>query len=79
MITRGDNISDLAVIPGSPADKANLRENDIILSVNDKEVNADNSLAKLIQQFSPGDEIKLKIWRQGEEKEVMVKLEEYKE
>lgn len=79
LITRGDNISDLAVIPGSPADKANLRENDIILSVNDKQVNADNSLAKLIQQFSPGDEIKLKIWRQGEEKEVMVKLEEYKE
>ncbi len=78
LITRGDNITDLAVIPGSPADKANLRENDIILAINDQEVSVDNSLAKLIQQFSPGDEIKLKIWRQGETKEVLVKLEEYK-
>jgi len=79
LIVRGENSSELAIIPGSPADKANLRENDIILEIDGQKIDSDNSLAKIIQKYSPNDEMKLKIWRQGEEKEVVVKLEEYKE
>ncbi len=79
LILRGDSRSDLAVIPGSPADKADLRENDIILEVNGDKITEEVSLAESIQKYSPGDNVRLKIWRQGDIKEVVVKLEEYKE
>ncbi len=79
LIVRGEKRTELAVIPGSPADKAGLVENDIILEVNGVKVDENNSLAKLIQQYNVGDVITLKIWHKGEEKEVQVKLGEYKE
>lgn len=78
LIVRGENRTDLAVIPGSPADKAGLVENDIILEVNGKKINEDNPLVKVIGKFKVGEEITLKILRKGEEKEVKVKLEEMK-
>lgn len=76
LVVRGDTQTDLAVIPGSPADKAGLRENDIILEINSKKVNQDNDLAKQIQLLSVGQVINLKILSRGEEKLVQVKLEE---
>ncbi len=79
LIVKGEKRTELAVIPGSPADKAGLVENDIILEVNGVKVDENNSLAKLIQQYNVGDVITLKIWHKGEEKEVQVKLGEYKE
>ena len=78
LIVRGENRTDLAVIPGSPADKAGLVENDIILEVNGKKINENNPLSSVIGKFKVGDEITLKILRKGEEKEVKVKLEEMK-
>jgi len=70
---------DLAVIPGSPADKAGLVENDIILEVNGEKIDQDYPLMKAIAKFKPGDEITLKVLHKGEEKEVKVRLEELKE
>ncbi len=78
IIARGEEIADLAIVPGSPADKAGLAENDIILEVNGTKVDDDNPLAKLVGKYKPGDEIKLKIYHKGEEKEVSLKLEESK-
>ncbi len=78
LIIRGEERTDLAVIPGSPADKAGLVENDIILEVNGKKIDDKNPLAKAIGKFKPGDEITLKVLHKGEEKEVKVKLEEMK-
>lgn len=78
LITRGEKITDFAVMPGSPADKAGLVENDIILEVNGKKVDSKNQLVELISNSNVGDEITLKIWHKGETKEVKVKLEEKK-
>jgi len=78
LIIRGKKPEDLAVIPGSPADKAGLVENDIILEINGKKINQKNSLAKLISKCNVGDEVILKVLHKGEEKEVKVKLEERK-
>ncbi|MDA2935619.1 trypsin-like peptidase domain-containing protein [Patescibacteria group bacterium AH-259-L05] len=79
LIVKGSRIEDLAVIPGAPADKAGLVENDIILEVNGAKITESSSLAKQIQKYEPGDEITLKILHDGEEKTVTATLEEYKE
>ncbi len=79
LIIRGEDRTELAVIPGSPADKAGLVENDIILSVDGEELKDGNSLAKIISKHSPGDKVTLKILHKGDEKEVKVELEEMKD
>ncbi len=76
LIVRGDNPTDLAVIPGSPADKAGLVENDIILEVNGQKVDASHPLVNLISGFKPGDKVTLKVSHKGEEKDVQVTLGE---
>jgi serine protease Do len=76
IILRGQRMTDLAVIPGSPADKAGLVENDIILEINGEKINENNSLADIIGKYNVGDEITLKVWHKGEVKEVKLKLEE---
>lgn len=78
LITRGSEPGELAVLPGSPADKAGLIENDIILEFNGVKVDGKNSLIALIGKCSVGDEIALKILRKGAEKQIKVKLEERK-
>jgi len=79
LILRGEKISDLAIVPGSPADKAGLTENDIILEINGIKIDSDNPLNRVIAKFKPNDEIILKVLHKGEEKKVKVKLEERKE
>lgn len=76
LIIRGQNMTDLAVIPGSPADKAGLLENDIILEINDRKIDQENPLNKVISQYNPGDEIEIKLIHKGEEKKMKLKLEE---
>lgn len=79
LIVRGQTTSDLGVIPGGPADKAGLEENDIILEINGQKIDLDHSLAKEIAKYNPGDKIQAKIMHDGKEKTVEITLEEYKE
>lgn len=79
LVSRGETAQDLAVIPNSPADKAGLRENDIILEMDGQAIDEEHQLATMIQSKLPGDTVKLKILRQGKEQEVTVKLEEWKD
>ncbi|MFZ2970701.1 MAG: trypsin-like peptidase domain-containing protein [Minisyncoccia bacterium] len=78
LIVRGETAEDLAVIPGSPADKAGLVENDIILEADGIKLDENSSLSQIVQDHSVGDEISLKILHRGEEKTIKVKLEEAK-
>ncbi len=64
-----------SVLAGSPAEKAGLKEKDIITKINGTEVNEKNSLTSLIGRQSVGSEVRLTIVRDGKEQELTVKLE----
>lgn len=78
LVARGTQITDLAVIPGSPADKAGIQENDIILELNGTKIDDKNSLSDLISQHGIGETVTLKVWHKGNENDVKVALEERK-
>ena len=68
-----------AVISGSPAAKAGLKDKDIIVSVNGVKVGAAGSLASLTGEYKPGDTVQLAVVRDGKEIAVNVTLEAYKD
>jgi len=78
LVLRGLTKSDLAVIAGSPADKAGIVENDIILEVNGVKLDAEHSLINEIAKYKPDEEVLLKVFSKDQEKEVKVKLEKRK-
>lgn len=75
LIIRGEK-RELAVVPGSPADKAGLLENDIILEVNGIKIDKDNTLAEIIARYRPGEEVTLRVLSKGREKNIKVTLGE---
>jgi serine protease Do len=78
LILRGQQMTDFAVAPGSPADKAGLVENDIILEVDGTKLEEGKTLAGAIRDKQVGDIVGLKVYHKGEEKEVWVTLVEGK-
>ncbi|MFH1657191.1 MAG: trypsin-like peptidase domain-containing protein [bacterium] len=70
LVADGKGSADVAVTPGSAAEKAGLKEGDIILKFNNEKITIDNSLAEIIQKYNPGDKIVLKILR-GEKEIIM--------
>jgi serine protease Do len=65
-IAKGQN-GEAAVQSGSVAEKAGIKEGDIILEFNNEKITQDNSLAKVISKYNPGDKVSLKILRDGKE------------
>lgn len=76
IIGRGQSPNQLAVIPGSPADKAGIVENDIILEVDSVKLDSTKSLASIIGQKQVGDTVKIKLLHDGKEKTIDVKLDQ---
>ena len=62
------------VQPGSPAAQAGLQARDIITKVDGKAVNQQYTLEQIVTSHSPGQTIKLTIWRNGKTFEKTVKL-----
>lgn len=54
-----------AVVTGSPADKAGIKEKDIITKVNGVDVGKAGDVASLVGEYAPGDTIELSILRGG--------------
>jgi len=65
-----------SVVKDSAADKAGLKDKDIILEINKEKITKTNSLAIIIQKYNPGEKITLKILRDGKEQAVEVVLGE---
>lgn len=79
LVKAGANQNELAVIPGSPADKAGIVENDIILEIDGVKLDEKNTLASIVRQKKIGNVITLKILHKGVEKTVRVILEAAKD
>ncbi len=78
LIVSGGTVSTPAVLPGSAADKAGLKEGDIILEINGTRVDAEHSLAGLLKNYKPADVVIMKVRRLAETRDVTVTLGESK-
>ncbi|MFH1255003.1 MAG: S1C family serine protease [bacterium] len=67
-----------AVKKNSPADKAGLKEGDVIISIDDIYLDKINDLAEITQSRAVGDKINLIVARSGVERKVEIILEEKK-
>lgn len=55
--------NDPAVVAGSPAEKAGIKDKDIILEISGEKITQQNSLSSVVQKHSVGDEVVLKVLR----------------
>src|SRR5258706_2182335 len=65
-----------AVEAKSPAEKAGIKTGDIILAVDGRDIEKSIDLPRIIGESRPGTEVKLKIWRQGDTKQLSASLGE---
>lgn len=66
----------LAVVPGSPAAGAGLREGDIIIKIGGQAIDATHSLSLIISQRKPGDKVTIEYLRDGKNQTAEVTLQE---
>jgi serine protease Do len=65
-----------SVEPKGPAARAGLKNGDIILAVDGRDIENSIDLPRLVGESRPGTQVKLKIWREGETKELTASLGE---
>jgi serine protease Do len=65
-----------AVEPKSPADKAGVKTGDIILAVDGRDIENSIDLPRIIGESRPGTAVTIKVWRQGETRELRASLGE---
>jgi serine protease Do len=76
LIAKGSGEGEVAVTAGSAAEKAGLKEGDVILEFNGEKITTDNTMAKIIQKYNAGDTVTLKILREEKEMNISVILGE---
>ncbi len=66
--------NDLAVVPGSAAANAGVKEGDIILKMGNDEIDQNHNITDLLQKYNPGDKVTLTILRDGKQLKLDVLL-----
>jgi serine protease Do len=64
-----------AVVNGSPADKAGLKEGDIIVKVNGEDITIEKPLASVLSKYGVGDQLDITYNRDGKEQTTKATLE----
>ena len=67
------------VVKGSPADKAGLKQGDVILSVENTNIDEMNKLPRLVANLPVGKEANVKIIRNGKKKNLKITIGEFPE
>ncbi len=67
-----------AIIKGSPAEKAGLRDKDIITAINGIKIGTAGTVSDLIGEYKPGDTVQFTVIREGNETAINVTLGSYK-
>lgn len=75
LVAKGEG-GEAAIVKDSPADKAGIKEGDIILEFGEKRVDKDHQLASLVLLHSVGEIVTIKIWRNGGMLDLKVALSE---
>ena len=60
-----ESVGNPAVLQGSSADKAGIRNRDIITHINDTPINKENPLSAVLRNYAVGDQITVRVHRQG--------------
>lgn len=68
-----------SVIDGSPAQKAGLKEKDIITKIDGTSIDEKNSLVSLVSRKAVGEKVELTVVRDGKEQKITVTLEAFKQ
>lgn len=71
---KGCAITDL--VPGSGAAESGLEIGDVVLAIDGQEISDFPELQESVSRFHPGDEVMVRVWRNGEEREVLVQLKD---
>jgi serine protease Do len=69
-----DGVRIASVMPGTPAEKAGLKKDDLVLTLAGKEVRDVEVFSNLVQQFKPGEVVALRFRRGDEEKLIQATL-----
>jgi Do/DeqQ family serine protease len=72
--TRGALVQD--VEPGQPAERAGIKPGDIITQFQGQSIDDSAQFRNLVAQTPPGTSVKLKLWREGSERELTATLGE---
>ena len=67
---------DHAVLPGSAAEIAGLKEHDVIVAVNGKDITEQDTLEDVLENCSVGDELAINVVRKGNNFSTKVLLED---
>jgi len=76
LIGEGKGATEVAVLPGSPAEKAGILSGDIILTLDGVKLDQAHSFASLIRQKTVGSTVSVKIVRGGSEQMLRITLSE---
>jgi serine protease Do len=77
-VTRGAYVvsgdTDPAIVSGSPAERAGIKDHDVITKVNSIQINDKNSLSSALARFKVGDIVTLTVVRDGKTMTIKVTL-----
>ncbi len=68
-----------AVNPGSAAEKAGIKEEDVIIKFNGRDIEDSRDLPRFVTAVRPGTPSKVVVWREGKQVELSVTLQEFKD
>ncbi|MBI3495197.1 PDZ domain-containing protein, partial [Candidatus Berkelbacteria bacterium] len=75
LVLSGQNRTQFAVLPNSPAAKAGIKEGDIITYIGGERIDENHSLARLLGNHNIGDQVELTVIRDGKEIKLKVTLD----